>query len=190
MAADAMETLADRYASRAVSSVFIYTCEAHPGENYRQHTSMDDKRRTASAFREHIKIRRPILLDDLAGTAHHAYGLLPNMTWIIGRGGFIHYKSAWTSPSDVQDALEGVLDFQTNRPKNQWVAFYSERSAWSRRDQAKFREGLVRNGPQAVADFERMLQNAGAARSAPSEEIGPRVPGNFYKTEDESFRLL
>ena len=183
-----METLADRYASRAVSSVFIYTREAHPGENYRHHISMDDKRRNARAFREHSKIRRRMLLDDLAGTAHHAYGLLPNMTWIIGRGGFIHYKSAWTSPSDVQDALESVLDFQANRAKNQWVAFYSERSAWSTRDQAKFKEGLVRNGPQAVADFERMLQKAGGLRAAPSDEIGPRVPGNFYKTEEESGR--
>jgi hypothetical protein len=186
MVADAMETLADRYAGRAVSSVFIYTREAHPGENYRHHGSMDDKRRNARAFREHSKIRRRILLDDLAGTAHRAYGLLPNMTWIIGRGGFIHYKSAWTSPSDVDDALEAVLDFRTNRIKNQWLAFYCERSAWSTRDQAKFKEGLIRSGPQAVADYERMLQKSGAARSAPSEDIGPRVPGNFYKTEEES----
>jgi len=108
------------------------------------------------------------------------------MTWIIGRGGFIHYKSAWTSPPDVEDALEAVLDFQANRAKRQWTAFYSERSAWSTRDQSKFNEGLLRAGPQAVADYERMLQKVGAARSAPSEDVGPRVPGNFYKTEDES----
>src|SRR5260370_39434403 len=90
-----MEALADRYASRAVSSVFIYTREAHPGENYRYHTSMEDKRRNANAFREHSKIRRRILLDDLAGTAHHAYGLLPNMTWIIGRGGRFSLNLLW-----------------------------------------------------------------------------------------------
>ena len=63
----------------------------------------------------------------------------------------------------------------------------SERSAWSTRDQERFREGLLRAGPQAVADYERMLKSAaGASRSAPSPEIGPRVPGNFYKTEEES----
>lgn len=186
MAAEAMESLAGRYATRAVRSIFIYTREAHPGENYRRHTSMDDKRRNARAFREHCKIQRTILLDDLQGSAHHAYGLLPNMTWIIGRGGFIHYKSAWTSPNDVAGALEAVLDFQANRAKHQWTPFYSERSAWSSRDQVKFKEGLLRAGPQAVADYERMLQNVGAARSAPSEDIGPRVPGNFYKTEEES----
>jgi hypothetical protein len=186
MAAQAMEILAYRYASRAVRSVFIYTREAHPGENYRHHASMDDKRRNARAFREHSGVRRQILLDDLSGSAHRAYGLLPNMTWIVGRGGFIHYKSAWTSPSDVEDALEGILNFQANRAKQQWIAFYSERTAWSTRDQAKFKEGLIRSGPQAVADYDRMLQKSGAARSAPSEDIGPRVPGNFYKTEEES----
>jgi hypothetical protein len=181
-----METLADRYANRAVRSVFIYTREAHPGENYRHHSSMEDKRRNACAFREHSKIQRQVLLDDLAGTAHRAYGSLPNMTWIIGRGGFIHYKSAWTSPPDVEDALQGILDFQANRAKHQWTAFYSERSAWSARDQVKFKEGLLRAGPQAVADYDRMLQKVGAARSAPSEDVGPRVPGNFFKTEEES----
>lgn len=141
MAADAMEALAGRYADRAVHSVFIYTREAHPGENYRQQTSMDDKRHHARPFREQCKVQRQILLDDLEGTAHHAYGLLPNMTWIIGSGGFIHYKSAWANPNDVGDALDAVLDFQANRAKQQWVPFYSERSAWSSRDPARFQGG-------------------------------------------------
>lgn len=138
MANGAMEDLADRYANRAVRSVFIYTREAHPGENYRHHASMDDKRRNALAFRQHNRIQRQILIDDLEGSAHRAYGLLPNMTWIIGRGGFIHYKAAWTSPADVANALETVLDFQANRAKQQWIPFYSERSAWSSRDQVRF----------------------------------------------------
>ena len=186
MAAESMERLADHYRSRAVRSVFIYTREAHPAENYRHHRSMDDKRHHARAFVEHSKLRRQILLDDLAGTAHRAYGMLPNMTWIIGRGGMIHYKSAWTSEADVVNALEGVLEFQANRPKQQWVAFYSERVAWSPRDMRVFKAGLERNGPQAVADYERMIEATKASRTAPSEEIGPRIPGNYYKTEDEA----
>jgi hypothetical protein len=186
MATGAMDDLAGRFADRAVRSVFIYTREAHPAENYRHHASMDDKRRNARAFLEHSKVRRRILLDDLEGTAHRAYGSLPNMTWIVGRGGMIHYKSAWTSEADVADALEGVLDFQANRAKRQWVAFYSERSAWSTRDMAKFKAGLERAGPQALADYQRMLEANKASRAAPAEEVGPRIPGNFYRTEDES----
>ncbi len=184
-----MDSLADQYADRAVRSVFIYTREAHPGENYRHHQSMEDKRSNARAFREHSKVKRQILLDDLEGTAHHAYGLLPNMTWIMGRGGLIHYKSAWTSAADAANALDGVLDFQANRAKNQWALFYSERSAWSTRDMKLFKAGLERTGPQAVADFDRMLKASGASRDAPSPDVGPRVPGNFFKTEEESGKI-
>lgn len=90
-------------------------------------------------------------------------------------------RSAWTSAADVADALEAVLDFHANRARNQWVAFYSERSAWSTRDAAKFMAGLERAGPQAVADYQRMLEANKAARAAPSEGVGPRIPGNFYK---------
>ena len=186
MAAEPMEDLARRYADRAVRSVFIYTREAHPGENYRHHESMDDKRSNARAFIEHSGLEREVLLDSLDGAAHHIYGGLPNMTWIIGRGGFIHYKSAWTNTADVEDALKGVIDFQDNRIKNEWVPFYSERSAWSTRDRALFNKGLERAGPQAVTDYDGMIKRAGNKRAAPSPEVAPRVPGNFYKTEEES----
>src|SRR5437867_6633447 len=159
MAADAMETLAGRYTRRAVRSVFTYTREAHPGENYRHHTSMDDKRSNARAFRDHSHIRRRILLDDLAGTAHRAYGLLPNMTWIIGPGGFIHYKSSWISQADVENTLEAILDFQTNRAKNEWVAFY--------RTQRLEYEGL---GPiQRRASAERPTGRRGLRTDAPED---------------------
>ena len=181
-----MDDLADQFADRAVRSVFIYTREAHPGENYPHHGSMEDKRRNARAFLEHSKVRRQILLDDLKGTAHRAYGSLPNMTWIVGRGGMIHYKAAWTSAADVADALEAVLEFQANRANKQWVAFYSERAAWGTRDMNQFMAGLERNGPRAVAEYQRMLEANIAARAAPSDDVGPRIPGNYYKTENES----
>lgn len=47
------------------------------------------------------------------------------------------------------------------------------------------RKGLVRAGPQAVSDYEDMLERNRAGRAAPSEDVAPRVPGNFYKTEEE-----
>lgn len=186
MAAEAMDDLGDRFADRAVRSVFVYTREAHPGEHYGHHRSMDDKRRHAAAFLDECRVRREILLDDLAGTAHRAYGMLPNMTWIVGRGGFIHYKSTWTSVPDIAGALQAVVDFQANRAARGWVPFYTERSAWSTRDPEAFQQRLLRAGPQAVTDFERMLHVHSHARQAPSEDIGPRGAGNFYKTEDEA----
>ena len=148
-----MDDLADRYASRGVSSAFIYTREAHPGENYRHHRSIDEKRRNARAFVEHCALRRPVLVDDLQGSVHHAYGLLPNMTWIVGRGGLVVYKADWTQVDDIENALEWALDHLVRRAKDNLRPVYSERLAWRGTDHAAFRVGLERAGPQAVTDF-------------------------------------
>ena len=148
-----MDDLADRFASRGVSSAFIYTREAHPAEHYRHHESMDDKRRNARAFVDYSSVRRPVLLDDLAGSCHRGYGLLPNMTWIIGRGGIVYYKSCWTDAADVEATLAWTVDHFDRRRDDNLVSFYSERLAWRVRDQEAFRRGLERSGPQAVTDF-------------------------------------
>jgi len=181
MASEAMEDLARRYVDQAVRSIFLYTREAHPGENYRHHRTIEDKRANAHAFKHFSKINREIFLDDLTGTAHRTYGMLPNMTWIMGRGGFIHYKSSWTGVDDVENALKGIINFQENRIKNGWIPFYSERSSWSTRDPDKFQEGLERAGPQAVTDF----ASVAAARQTeiPDPDIAPKIPGNFFNPE-------
>ena len=148
-----MNDIADRYADRAVSSIFIYTREAHPGENYRHHGSMDDKRRQAGMLRDETGVTRPILLDDLDGTMHRAYGTLPNMTWIFGRGGLVLYKAAWTFAEDVEESLKHSLDGLERRVKGDKLPFYSERLSWRVRDDETFRTLLQRCGPQAVSDF-------------------------------------
>ncbi len=153
MATAAMDDLAKRYADRDVRSVFLYTREAHPGEYYRHHASMEDKRNNARAFIEHENVSRPILLDTLAGDAHKAYGILPNMTWIISRGGIIHYKSAWTNVEDVEDALSSMLAHLNRKVTGEMAPYYSERLSYRVRNSETFRAGLERNGPQSVTDF-------------------------------------
>ncbi len=148
-----MEQMAARYAHRSVRSVFLYTREGHPGESYRHHASMEDKRRHARAFQAEFGIKRQILLDDLEGTVHRAYGMLPNMTWIIGPSAVIHYKAAWTDPVDIEDALRCSLDALERRVKDKLLPYHSERLKWRGRDDDKFRARLAKNGPQAVTDF-------------------------------------
>jgi hypothetical protein len=150
-----MDKMANEYADRAVSSVFLYTREAHPAENYRHHRSIDEKRDNAKAFRKELKVQRPILLDTLEGDAHKAFGMLPNMTWIIGRGGIIHYKAAWTDADHVAAAMEKILDDQDDRVEKGLTPFYCERLEWRVRDGEGFDRGLKRNGPQAMDDFYR-----------------------------------
>ncbi len=145
--------MARRYADRAVRSVFLYTREAHPGESYRQHTTMDDKRHHARAFQEHNAIERQILLDDVEGTVHRAYGMLPNMTWIIGRGGVVYYRAAWTDVRDLEAALIDTIDGLERRGSEPLAPFHSERLSWRVRDMESFRRQLAVSGPQAITDF-------------------------------------
>ena len=43
---------------------------------------MDQKLRHARLFQERRSERPPILVDDLDGLMHRAYGMLPNMTYV------------------------------------------------------------------------------------------------------------
>jgi len=70
----------------------------------------------ARALKLEFNLKRQILLDDLEGSAHLAYGMLPNMSWIIGSGGTIRHKAAWTDPADIEDALKYSVDALEHGP--------------------------------------------------------------------------
>lgn len=100
-----MNALAERYASRDVGAIFLYTHEAHPGEHYPHLTTMEQKRSHATALRDILGVSRPILLDALDGACHRAYGSMPNMTWIFTSTGMPIYKSDWTDAHSVDNAI-------------------------------------------------------------------------------------
>ena len=151
--------MAREFAPKGVEFVFLYTREAHPGENYPAHRSIEQKLAHARAFREELKVERPILVDDLSGTAHKLYGSLPNMTYLITRGGRVLFRADWTDPPTIQYALSYVLDSRARRREGLRLApFYAEFVGYRWNDPAKFQEGLARAGLQAVDDFSRALE--------------------------------
>jgi len=147
-----MDAIADEFAGRGVSSAFVYTREAHPAEHYGPHDSFETKLHHAKALRDELGVRRPIHVDDLSGTCHRAWGMLPNMSWIVLRGGTIGYKADWTDPADVAGALEELLDELGDPTK---MPFYNERQRYRSVDREAFMKGLERAGPKAIADFTR-----------------------------------
>ncbi len=153
MAAAAMEDIAARYADRSVRSVFIYVREAHPAEFLPPHQSMAMKRDQARAFRDEQNIKRSILVDSLDGACHGTYGQLPNMTWIIGRGGLILYKAAWTRPDDIEAALQECHGGYRRRRKDELMPAYSERLIWRAEENDRFIEIAKRAGRQAISDM-------------------------------------
>ena len=133
----------------------MYTREAHPGEHLAAHASFDDKLAAARRLRDELGITRPILLDDFEGPVHTRYGLMPNMSWVLGRGGTILYKAMWTSAARIGEFLER----QQAQPASLASApFHTEQLELRRRDGDAFQHGLERNGPRAVNEFARAEQ--------------------------------
>ena len=151
--------MAKPFAEKGIAFVFVYTREAHPGENYPAHSSMEQKIVHARTFREQRRIERPILVDDLVGTGHLLYGDLPNMTYLIGRGGRVLFRSDWTDPPTIEMMLNYLLHVRERRRAGERVTgFYAEFAGFRVTDRAKFMETLKVAGPQAVDDFTRMVK--------------------------------
>ena len=149
-----MNDIAEKYADRGVGSVFLYTHEAHPGENYPHLTSMSQKSAHAHALRDELGVSRPILLDSLDGACHRAYGSMPNMTWIFARSGTPVYKSDWTDSNSVENAIIYFLDvIKRRRDRQRMAPFRVERLDFRSSDSESFYKGLERNGPKAVREF-------------------------------------
>ena len=149
-----MNAIADRYRDQGVGSIFLYTHEAHPGEHYPHHTSMEQKLRHARDLRDKLGVTRPILVDALDGACHRAYGSMPNMSWIFTRSGVAIYKSDWTDARSVENAIEYFLDVNERRRSGERLApFHVERVDFRTQDREAFYRGLERNGPKAVREY-------------------------------------
>jgi hypothetical protein len=152
--------MARAFAPKGIKFLFLYTREAHPGENYPAHRTFEQKLAHARAFKAEFKTDRPILVDDLVGTAHKLYGSLPNMTYLVSRGGRVLFRADWTDPPTIEFAINYVLNSRARRREGLRLApFYAEFVGYRWNDPAKFQEGLVRAGQQAVDDFSRAMEN-------------------------------
>ena len=150
-----MNSLADKYASKGIGSMFLYTHEAHPGEHYPRLTSMELKFKHARALRDVIGVTRPILADALDGACHRAYGSMPNMSWIFNRSGMPVYKGDWTDVASLEEAIKYLLDItESRRDGGRLAGFHVERLDFRVQDRAEFYKGLERNGPKAVREFD------------------------------------
>ncbi len=148
--------MAKEFSGKGFSFVFVYVREAHPGENFPAHRSIEQKLDHARAFRSQFGIGRPILVDDLAGTGHKLYGMLPNMTYLIGRGGKVLFRADWTDPPTIRNVLEYVLSSRARRREGLRLApFYAEFVGYRWSNLSKVQEGLARAGQKAVDDFRK-----------------------------------
>ncbi len=106
---NSLSKLAQKYRSKGVEFLMIYTRETHPGEVVCRHTSFSEKMTHAKSFKKDENVRIRVIVDSLDGKIHHKYGLLPNMVYIVNKEGNIVYKASWTDSDDVADTLDNLI---------------------------------------------------------------------------------
>jgi hypothetical protein len=154
-----MNKIANDFADKKIGSVFIYTHEAHPGENYPHLTNLEQKFQHAAALRDVYGVTRPILIDSLDGACHRYFGSMPNMTWILNSSGMAVYKSDWSDAHSVRNALEYLLNIPDRRKAGErLVPFHVERLDYRNQERELFYEGLERNGKKALEEFKKAFR--------------------------------
>jgi len=164
----------EEFSGEDVQFLFVYVREAHPGERMPAHGSMQDKIRAAELFRENEEISMPIIVDELNGTIHRKYGKLPNSTFIIDKSGRIAFRSLWTRPAVVEEALDELLELQKERGADHAIVHNGEDSRMpSMYSIMHAHRALERGGTRAVQEFQSELGVSGRLAVAGSRIARP-----------------
>lgn len=139
-----------------VTFLVLYVREVHPGERLRPHRTPEAKLAAARQLPELEPERRTLLVDQLDGAAHLAYGGLPNMVYLINPDGVVQWRSDWSDPDRLASLLE---DYDPDRrDPHEHHRRYQERPPF-----AFARRVLMRGGVLAVLDA---LRSEGPKRRA------------------------
>ena len=88
-----------------VAFLVVYVREAHPGSRTGPHQDMEDKVRLAREMMSAYGETRDVLVDDLDGSMHLAYGGLPNMVYVVNPEGRVVYRCDWAFAHRIAKVL-------------------------------------------------------------------------------------
>lgn len=154
---------------RGFEFFIVYTREAHPGENFPYHRSAEQKLTQARDLRRLDGVDNiPILIDDLDGKVHSAYGQLPNMVYLIDRDGVIVYKSDWTDAHELDAMCASLVrrDQMTARQAPIIRQGVSQRLHWIPMEPAQRERIYRRSGEKAIRDYQSAKGNSPFASDA------------------------
>ncbi len=167
--------LREKYHPKGFEIFIIYVREAHPGENFPHHASLEQKLAHARKLRDLEKISLPILVDDLQGTTHKAYGLLPNMVYLINREGVVVYKSDWTDGVELDGMCQSLIRLDEMRVRQVPIIRQgiSERLHWIPMDPVHRERIYRRSGEKAIKDYLNAKGHLPFATDAERAKAGP-----------------
>ena len=149
-AAPSVQELYDEYSDR-VTFIMLYVREAHPGENFTQSETIEEKLVYARALQKHYGIEWTVAADNVDGDLHRALDPKPNSAFLMNSQGIILFRTLWAAD---RDALRQALDAAAAGrilDKNQSEALIGPVI----RAMGQVREVMERGGPQAVRDLWR-----------------------------------
>lgn len=159
----AMEALARSHPE--ADFLLVYTREAHPGERTGPHRSAADKLAAARRLAADEPIGRRILVDDLDGSVHRAYGIAWDPVFVLDAEQRVVCRLAWNDPERVAPVLGALRD--GSAPE-----LFESVDMVRAPSPEGFGHGLLRGGTRAVLDFyssgppgarERLEQSTSAA---------------------------
>lgn len=120
------ERLHEKYRDRDVAFLVVYTREQHPGEKgyrgYTQHADWAQKLCCARELTHQYRMSIPVLVDRMDERVHETYGGLPNMLYLIDKGGKIAFKATWAQADQVEQVLERLLTQENGQPGQEAIA--------------------------------------------------------------------
>ena len=130
-----------------VAFAFIYTREAHPGENVGQPASLAEKVEHAHMLKEIHGVDWPVLVDDLDGTLHRILDTKQNSLHILGSDGALEFRALFAGDPAAEKAIVAVAgDVQPHRSQARGMLTAPMKSI------GYIEETLRRAGPQAYRD--------------------------------------
>jgi hypothetical protein len=152
------------FEGRGIQFLIVYAREAHPAENYLPHTDLQQKIGYARDLQRLENVEVPIVVDSLAGDAHHIYGLRPSPVYVIGKDGRILHKSLWLVADELELILGRLLSADQQRAeglRTRWV--YAETWTELGINRAVHERVLNRAGERARADVTNAIDRHPAA---------------------------
>ena len=93
----------------AVSFATILIRQGHPGPDVPPYQTFEEKQRDARRHQWEDAIPWPVLVDDVAGTVHRAYGMLADPTVLVDVDGTIAFYNAITHAPTLDRALSRLF---------------------------------------------------------------------------------
>jgi len=146
--APSVQELYEEFGDR-VDFVMLYVREAHPGENFSQAETIEDKIESARALREFYGIDWTVAADTVDGDLHRALDPKPNAAYLANSDGDILFRSLWAADySALRDALDDAANGRALRKTQSNMLLGPVIRAMG-----VVREVMQRGGPQSVHDL-------------------------------------